>query len=77
MPFVTHNTALAASLKEKGYHIQSAYESSNGKYCFLFRGGEGLRHTIELFWEDQLSLNARSLIGTYERLRKKTHDQRR
>lgn len=76
MPFLTHNTALAASLKEKGYRVQSSYKSSNGKYCFLFQGNEGLRETIELFWDDQLHLNARSLIGTYERLAEKTDDQR-
>lgn len=66
LPFVTYDRALASALLVKGYKLQSCSHSTSEKVYFTFQGSKQLRESVELYWEDKLFLNARSLLNTYQ-----------
>ncbi|MEK7524388.1 MAG: DUF5659 domain-containing protein [Patescibacteria group bacterium] len=77
LPFVTHDTALASALLIKGFKLQSRRYMPDGKAHFIFYGGESLRRVIELYWNDELLLNARTLLGKYKSIIVATNDKLR
>lgn len=66
LPFVTYDRALASALLVKGYKLQSCSKATSEKVYFTFQGSKQLRESVELYWEDKLFLNARSLLNTYQ-----------
>lgn len=66
LPFVTYDRALASALLVKGYKLQSCSHANSEKVYFTFHGSKHLRESVELYWEDKLFLNARSLLNTYQ-----------
>lgn len=76
-PFVTYDAALASALITKGYKVQSRRYLRSGKAYFTFQGAESLQRTIELYWNDGLLLNARTLLDEYKRIAKTTNDRLR
>lgn len=66
LPFVTYDRALASALLVKGYKLQSCSHATSEKVYFTFQGSKQLRESVELYWEDKLFLNARSLLNTYQ-----------
>lgn len=66
VPFITYDEALASALIMKGYQLQSCRYAEAGKSYFTFHGSKQLRESIELYWEDKLFLNARTLLKTYQ-----------
>ena len=75
-PFVTYDVALASALITKGFKVQSCRYLRSGKIYFTFQGAESLKAAIELYWNDELLLNARSLLETYQSVLKKSNGQR-
>lgn len=76
LPFITCDKALAAALITKGFKLQNRFRLGR-KPHFSFYGAESLRPTIELYWNDRLPLNARTLLAQYQTLTGTTHDQER
>lgn len=77
VPFVTYDKALASALLTKGFNLQSCRYLRSGKAYFTFHGGESLRQAIELYWNDGLSLNARTLLNKYKEIIKTSNDKMR
>lgn len=75
LPFVTYNRALASALLVKGYRLQSCTHANTEKVYFTFHGSKQLRESVELYWEDKLFLNARSLFNTYQECLPQSSDQ--
>ena len=75
-PFVTYDAALASALIAKGYQIQSCRNVSTGKSYFTFHGSKQLRESVELYWEDKLFLNARTLLNVYQDCMPTTNDRK-
>lgn|GEM_PF-2275951 len=75
-PFVTYDAALASALITKGYKVQSRRYLRSGKAYFTFHGAESLKRAIELYWNDGLLLNARTLLAEYKRTVEKSNDRR-
>jgi len=66
LPFVTYDRTLASALLVKGYKLQSCSHANSEKVYFTFQGSKELRESIELYWDDKLFLNARTLLLTYQ-----------
>lgn len=77
LPFVTYDTALASALIAKGFKVQGRRSVEFGKTYFTFQGAESLKQTIELYWNDALWLNARTLLETYKNILKTSNDKKR
>ncbi len=75
MPFVTYDRALASALLVKGYRLQSCTHANTEKVYFTFHGSKQLRESVELYWEDKLFLNARSLLNMYQDCLPQSPDQ--
>jgi len=75
LPFVTYDQALASALLVKGYRLQSCTHANTQKVYFTFHGSKQLRESVELYWEDKLFLNARSLLNTYQECLPQSPDQ--
>lgn len=75
-PFVTYDAALASALIIKGFRVQSRCYMRSGKAYFTFHGAESLKHAIELYWNDELLLNARTLLAEYKNTIDKTNGRR-
>ncbi len=67
LPFITCDKALTAALITKGFKLQNRFRLGR-KPHFSFYGAESLRPTIELYWNDKLSLNARTLLDKYQEI---------
>ncbi len=76
-PFVTYDKALASALITKGFRVQSVRYTRSGKAYFTFQSAESLKSAIELYWNDDLFLNARTLLAEYQRIASKTNDRLR
>lgn len=76
LPFVTYDKALASALITKGFKLQSRRYMRSGKAYFTFHGAESLNHAIELYWDDGLLLNARTLLDEYKAVIERTNDRR-
>lgn len=77
VPFVTYDKALASALITKGYKVQSCRYIRSGKAYFTFHGAESLRQVIELYWNDELPLNARTLLDKYKEIIKTSNGKMR
>ncbi len=75
LPFVTYDAALASALIIKGFKVQSRRYLRSGKIYFTFQGAESLNQSIELYWNDRLCLNARTLLETYKGIVKTANDR--
>lgn len=76
LPFVTYDKALASALITKGFKLQSRRYMRSGKAYFTFHGAESLKRAIELYWDDGLLLNARTLLDEYKSTLERTNDRR-
>lgn len=76
VPFVTYDKALASALITKGFKLQSRRYIRSGKAYFTFHGAESLKRAVELYWNDELLLNARTLLNEYGKTVGKTNDRR-
>lgn len=76
-PFVTYDQALASALLTKGFKLQSCRYMRSGKAYFTFQAAESLREAIELYWNDGLLLNARTLLNKYKDIMDTTNDRRK
>ena len=77
LPFITYDKALASALLIKGFRLQSQRYMSSGKAYFTFHGGEALKQSIELYWNDKFLLNARTLLGKYKAIIEASNDKLR
>lgn len=77
LPFVTYDKALASALMTKGFKLQSRRYMRSGKAYFTFHGAESLKQAIELYWDDKLSLNARTLLNKYKEIFETSNDKKR
>lgn len=75
LPFVTYDRALASALLVKNYRLQSCTHANTEKVYFTFHGSKQLRESVELYWEDKLFLNARSLLNVYQECLPQSPDQ--
>lgn len=75
LPFITYDAALASALLVKGYRLQSCTHANTEKVYFTFHGSKQLRESVELYWEDKLFLNARSLLNVYQECLPQSPDQ--
>lgn len=66
LPFTTYDRALASPLLAKGFKLQRCSHTNPQKVYFTFHGSKELRESVELYWEDRLFLNARSLLNMYQ-----------
>ena len=76
LPFITYDQALASALITKGFKLQSRRFARSGKAYFTFHGAESLKCAIELYWDDELLLNARTLLDEYKNIIERTNDRR-
>ena len=76
-PFTTYDIAMASSLIIKGFKLQSYHFLHSGKAYFTFHPATSLEEAIELYWNDRLLLNARTLLRQYQELLQKTNDRKR
>jgi uncharacterized protein DUF5659 len=60
---------LAASLSALGHRIEGVDKSNPRRVVFVFEKSEGLDLAIELYWADQLLLNAADLIEHIRQLK--------
>lgn len=74
LPFITCDKALAAALLTKGFTLQNRFRLGR-KPHFSFHAAASLRPTVELYWNDKLALNARTLLVQYQTLTGTTNDQ--
>jgi hypothetical protein len=77
VPFTTYDAALASSLIIKGFKLQSYRPLHSGKAYFTFHAADSLEEAIELYWNDRLLLNARTLLKQYQELLQTTNDRKR
>lgn len=76
VPFVTYDINIASALVSKGYQIERIDRHNPNKARFYFSAAHGLHESVELYWNDQLKLNARTLLDNLKMLKNRLYSQR-
>lgn len=74
-PFITFDTALASALLTKGFKLQSCQKVEGNKRYFTFHGSKQLQEAVELYEQDKLFVNARTLLNVYQDCLPQSPDQ--
>jgi|GEM_PF-1653151 len=67
--FITFDINIAAALVSLGFPINTITKKNPKKVCFIFLNTFQLKEVINLYWNDDLRVNARSLLDTLRMLK--------
>lgn len=72
-PFITYDIGLAASLVTLGYSLLDVDKSNPRKSQFMFNRDEHTEKMVNNYWDDSLTLPARSLIDNLKMLKNRLY----
>ncbi len=71
--FITYDIGLASALITLGYTLWDVDKSNPKKSQFIFRRDEHIEKMINQYWDDKLTLPARSLIDNLKMLKNRLY----
>ena len=75
LPFFTYDIGIAAALISKGYQIDHIDRKNPKKVCFKFCSSNYIQETVDLYWNDGLEINARTLLDSLKMLKNRLYSQ--
>lgn len=75
LPYITYDIAIASALVSKGYQIEVIDRTHPKKAKFVFYPATNLHSSVELYWNDELELNARTLLDNLKMLKNRLYSQ--
>lgn len=71
--FITYDIGLASALVTLGYTLWDVDKSNPKKSQFIFRRDEHIDKMINQYWDDKLTLPARSLLDNQKMLKNRLY----
>ncbi len=71
--FITYDIGLASALVTLGYTLWDVDKSNPKKSQFIFRRDEHIDKMIKQYWDDKLTLPARSLLDNQKMLKNRLY----
>lgn len=72
-PFITYDIGLAASLVTLGYKLIDVDKSNPRKSQFMFNRDEQTEKMVNKYWDDSLTLPARSFVDNLKMLKNRLY----
>ena len=73
--FITFDIAIAASLVTVGHKVQKIDKRNPKKASFIFISSDELNQSIQDYWNDELNINARSLLDAIRMIKARLYNQ--
>lgn len=73
MQFITYDLGLASALVSLGYNLLDVDKSSYKKSKFVFKRDEHIEKMVNDYWDDILTLPARSLLDNQKMLKNRLY----
>ena len=73
--FMTFDLGLASALATLGYELWEVDKTYPRKAQFIFMRGEGIDKAVNDYWNNNLAVNARSIVDNQKMLKNRLYSQ--
>ncbi len=73
--FMTYDLGLASALATLGYALWSVDKANPSKAQFIFRRDDGIDGAVNDYWNNNLAVNARSIIDNQKMIKNRLYSQ--
>lgn len=73
--FMTYDLGLASALTTLGYELWSVDKTNPSKAQFIFKRDEGIDGSVNDYWNNNLAVNARSIIDNQKMIKNRLYSQ--
>jgi len=73
--FMTFDLGLASALATLGYELWEVDKTNPRKAQFIFMRGEGIDKAVNDYWNNNLAVNARSIVDNQKMLKNRLYSQ--
>jgi hypothetical protein len=73
--FMTYDLGLASALATFGYELWAVDKANPSKAQFIFRRDEGIDGAVNDYWNNNLAVNARSIIDNQKMIKNRLYSQ--
>ena len=73
--FMTYDLSLASALATLGYELWAVDKTNPSKAQFIFKRKEGIDNAVNDYWNNNLAVNARSIIDNQKMIKNRLYSQ--